>query len=53
MVELYSLDNFIVDNSEKPYNVPDEYVIIGSITTSEKLYGFSSLTGKYMIFLGL
>ena len=50
MVELYSLDNFIVDNSEKPYNVPDEYVIIGSITTSEKLYGFSSLTGKYMIF---
>lgn len=48
-VELYSLDNLIVENSKKPYNVPDEFVIIGAFVGIEE-YGFSVDTGKFMIF---
>ena len=49
IVELYSLENFIVNNDLKPYNVPDEFIVIGE-SVVEEVYGFSVETGKFMIF---
>ena len=49
-LEFYSLDDIVIDNNQKPYNIPDEYIIIGSFTDIEEWYGFSRNTGQIVIF---
>lgn len=50
MVEFYSLNDLIIDNDDKPYNVPDDYVIIGEFSAIEETYCFSCATGAFKVF---
>ena len=50
MVELYSLNDLIVDNEKKPYNVPDDFVVVGEFTEIEETYCFSCATGAFKVF---
>ena len=49
-LKFYSLNDIVIDNDQKPYNVPDEYIIIGSFIDIEEWYGFSRETGQIVIF---
>ena len=50
MVELYSLSDLIVDNESKPYNVPDDYIVLGEFTAIEETYCFSRSSGMFKVF---
>lgn len=44
----YSPKNFITDNNEKPYDMPDECVVIGDYNGLYRSLCFSSVTGEIM-----
>lgn len=46
----YSLNEIISDSQDKPYNIPDEYIVIGEMGGMGESLCFSTRTGVFFIF---